>query len=63
VSNSGRTDKFRILKRWRTLAGLNFPIFDLELAVLQALKGMRLGDVVNTVSATLAREEPSPRLT
>jgi hypothetical protein len=39
--------------RWRTLAGLDFPSFILELAVVQALHGRRLGDLANNVSAAL----------
>jgi hypothetical protein len=53
VAQSGRTEEIRILKRWRTLAGLDFPSFILELAVLQALHGRRLGDLANNVSAAL----------
>ncbi|WP_374662266.1 nucleotidyltransferase domain-containing protein [Inhella sp.] len=53
VANSGRTEEIRILKLWRTLAGLDFPSFILELAVLQALHGRRLGDLANNVSAAL----------
>lgn len=53
VAHSGRTEEIRILKRWRTLAGLDFPSFVLELAVLRALHGRRLGDLANNVSAAL----------
>lgn len=53
VAQSGRIEEIRILKRWRTLAGLDLPSFILELAVLQALNGRRLGDLANNVSATL----------
>lgn len=53
VAQSGRTEEIRALKRWRTLAGLEFPSFILELAVLQALHGRRLGDLANNVSAAL----------
>lgn len=53
VAQSGRTEEIRVLKRWRTLAGLDFPSFILELAVLQALHGRRLGDLANNVSAAL----------
>jgi hypothetical protein len=53
VAQSGRTEEIRILKRWRTLAGLDFPSFILELAVLQALHGRRMGDLANNVSAVL----------
>ena len=53
VAQSGRTEEIRILKRWRTLAGLDFPSFALELAVLQALHSHRRGDLANNVSAAL----------
>ena len=53
VAQSGRTEEIRILKRWRTLAGLDFPSFVLELAVLRALQGRRHGDLANNVSAAL----------
>lgn len=53
VANSGRTEEIRILKLWRTLAGLDFPSYILELAVLQALHGRRQGDLANNVSAAL----------
>jgi protein-tyrosine-phosphatase len=53
VAQSGRTDEIRVLKRWRTLAGLDFPSFVLELAVLKALHGRRLGDLANNVSVAL----------
>lgn len=53
VARSGRTEEIRILKCWRTLAGLDFPSFILELAVLQALNGRRTGDLANNVSAAL----------
>ncbi|MDR7270676.1 hypothetical protein J2X20_003334 [Pelomonas saccharophila] len=53
VAQSGRTEEIRVLKRWRTLAGLDFPSFILELAVLEALNGRRLGDLAVNVSAAL----------
>jgi len=53
VAQSGRTEEIRILKRWRTLTGLDFPSFVLELAVLRALHGRRQGDLANNVSASL----------
>lgn len=53
VARSGRIEEIRILKRWRTLAGLDFPSFVLELAVLRALHGRRQGDLANNVSAAL----------
>lgn len=54
VANSGRVEEIRVLKLWRTLAGLDFPSFPLELATLQALHGRRLGDLANNVSAALS---------
>jgi hypothetical protein len=54
VANSGRVDEIRILKLWRTLAGLDFPSFVLELAALEALQGRRVGDLANNVSAALS---------
>lgn len=53
VADSGRIEEIRVLKRWRTLAGLEFPSFVLELAVLRALHGRRIGDLANNVSAAL----------
>jgi hypothetical protein len=53
VAQSGRVEEIRILKRWRTLTGLDFPSFVLELAVLRALHGRRQGDLANNVSAAL----------
>lgn len=49
VSDSGRTDEIRILKTWRTLHGLRFPSFYLELAVLDALQHARHGDIAANV--------------
>jgi hypothetical protein len=54
VANSGRTEEIRIIKLWRTLAGLDFASFPLELATLQALHGRRIGDLANNVSAALS---------
>ncbi|QQS22734.1 nucleotidyltransferase domain-containing protein [bacterium] len=39
VKNSKRLDEIRALKIWRTLNGLDFPSFYLELTVIEALKG------------------------
>jgi hypothetical protein len=54
VAKSGRTEEIRILKRWRTLAGLEFPSFVLELATLRALDGLPLGALAHNVSAALS---------
>lgn len=53
VANSGRTQEIRILKRWRTVAGLDFPSFVLELAALEALAGRRHGELAANVWAAL----------
>ncbi len=53
VTNSGRTDEIRILKIWRNRHNLNFPSLFLELAVIEALKGKRTGDLSNNVIAAL----------
>lgn len=38
VANSGRLQEVRAIKIWRTLRGLDFPSFYLELFVIEALK-------------------------
>ncbi len=38
VTNSGRVREIRAIKIWRTLRGLDFPSFYLELFVIEALK-------------------------
>jgi len=53
VANSGRTDEIRILKIWRDRRKLDFLSFFLELAVIEALKGKRTGNLSNNVIATL----------
>lgn len=53
VSQSGRTEEMRVLKIWRTLHGLDVPSFYLELALLEALKWRRHGDLANNVSFAL----------
>jgi hypothetical protein len=49
VSSSNRTEEIRVLKIWRQLQGLDFPSFLLELAVIDALKNARVGDLANNV--------------
>lgn len=41
VQNSGRLDEIRALKIWRSLHGLDFPSFYLEMTVINALQGKR----------------------
>lgn len=45
VTSSNRTDEIKLTKIWRELHGLNFPSFYLELAVIDALKHSRVGDL------------------
>jgi hypothetical protein len=54
VQQSGRIEEIRLLKLWRTLAGLEFPSFILELAAIEALKGRRLGDLASNLSYALS---------
>lgn len=54
VARSGRTEEIRILKLWRTLAGLEFPSFVLELAALRALDGLPIGALAQNVSKALS---------
>lgn len=49
VSKSQRTEEIRLLKIWRTLRGLDFPSFYLELFALEALKGRAYGDLTENV--------------
>jgi len=53
VVNSGRTDEICLLKRWRTLQGLAFPSFALELAVVRALAGRNRGQLATNVMSAL----------
>jgi len=43
ISGSGRTEEIRLAKIWRAQQGLEFPSFALELAVLEATRGRRIG--------------------
>lgn len=45
VASSRRIDEIRLTKIWRELHGLNFPSFYLELAVIEALKNSKVGDL------------------
>lgn len=53
VRQSGRVDEIRLVKLWRTLAGLEFPSFLLELAVIEALHGRRTGQLAANFSQAL----------
>ena len=45
VSSSNRVDEIKLTKIWRELHELSFPSFYLELAVIDALKYKRIGDL------------------
>ena len=49
MSSSGRIDEIRLLKTWRTLHGLRFPSFYLEMAALDALRYALRGNVAVNV--------------
>ena len=51
VKNSQRLDEIRAIKIWRALHKLEFPSFYLELSVIRALSGKRVGDLANNVWA------------
>ena len=47
VGGSGRTEEIRLTKVWRMRNGLEFPSLALELAVLEATRGRRIGAVAH----------------
>jgi len=49
VKNSGRIEEIKIIKIWRELHNLEFPSTYLELVVIEALKGKRIGDLATNV--------------
>jgi hypothetical protein len=49
VRESGRTNEIRAIKIWRNLRNLEFPSFFLELMVIQALRGRRIGALADNV--------------
>lgn len=49
VSGSGRIDEIRLVKIWRNRFALDWPSFYLELFVIDALKGARVGAVKDNV--------------
>lgn len=53
VRGSGRTEEIRLTKIWRALNGLEFPSLALELAVLAATRGRRIGAVADNFWAVL----------
>ena len=52
VSRSGRTDEIRIIKLWRDQWGIDWESIYVELMVLDALSGRRIGDLANNVFAS-----------
>jgi hypothetical protein len=65
VRESGRTEEIRGAKIWRSLHGLEFPSFYLELATLEAVRHRRLGAIADNIWALLeflAGEFPRVRL-
>jgi hypothetical protein len=61
VWESGRTEEIRLIKLWRTIHGLEFPSFYLELVVIDGLKGRPVGKLeknILTVFEFLAEEFP-----
>ncbi|MDM0110571.1 nucleotidyltransferase [Variovorax sp. J22R133] len=53
VSQSGRVNEIRLMKLWRDLAGLEFPSFYLELCIMEALRGCRVGRLAENFSLAL----------
>lgn len=53
VKNSGRVNEIRIIKVWRELHGLTFPSFFLEMAVIDALRYARNGNLAANVITVL----------
>lgn len=49
ISNSGRLDEIRLVKIWRNRFGIDWQSFYLELFVLDALRGTRVGNVQENV--------------
>ena len=65
VRDSGRTEEIRGGKIWRSLHGLEFPSFYLELATLEAVRHRRQGAVADNLWALLeflAGDFPRTRL-
>lgn len=47
VKASNRIEEIQLAKIWRNIHGLDFPSFYLEMAVIDALKHSRIGDISN----------------
>lgn len=53
IRQSGRAEEIRAVKIWRNINRLEFPSFYLELTVINALSGKRVGPVADNVIAVL----------
>lgn len=53
VSQSGRTEEIKAIKIWRECRQLTFPSFNLEMAVIEALRGKRIGNLGENVMTVL----------
>jgi hypothetical protein len=53
VRQSGRVPEIRAIKIWRKCHGLDFPSFYLELTVIKALSGKKIGDLSKNVWTVL----------
>lgn len=49
VSGSGRLDEIRLMKAWRNRFGVDWQSFYLELFVIDALRGARIGNLQNNI--------------
>lgn len=54
VQQSGRMEEIRLFKIWRALHGIDFPSFYLELAVIDALRYSRVGNIADNVWRALS---------
>lgn len=53
VRGSGRIQEIRAIKIWRKCHGLDFPSFYLELTVIEALSGKKVGNLASNVWTVL----------
>jgi hypothetical protein len=53
VRQAQRVNEIRVIKLWRNQKGLDFPSFYLELTVIEALKGARVGNLSANIATVL----------